>query len=146
MSEDKHEEDKLDTITMSDPDLSAEEVAEQANEAKKERMLAIFLQLMESSRFRKFVDDNFVIGDAINDETKTITTCVVEKPVAVGPRMAPKQLFAMKKLLVNHGVKDEDKAFYELCALLGQDPSTQSSIVIDTDVEAAKNLKDKLDA
>jgi hypothetical protein len=132
-------------------DLDPNTVLAQANQAMKERWLAILIQFHNSKRYTDFIDNNFEIRDYINEEDKTIQTLVVEKPTAVGPKLAPGQIVKIHKLLTEHKAENVTDLVTKLFSILGQDEDVVNLIASANmdDVQAAAvqaNLKGKLDA
>lgn len=125
-------------------ELDADEVLSVAGDMQKDRWLAILIQLTNSHRFNKFLDDNFLIGDQIDEEAQTIQTLVVEKPIAVGPPLTAGQLTKIRMALSNAGVQEVDELFNKVLAILGQEDNS-SGLVTPTGADIA-SLKGKLDA
>lgn len=127
-----------------------EEILAAANAAKKNRWLAIFIQLSRCERFLKFVEMNYVIQDKIDEATNTIETSVYENPRAVGPAMQRAQHAKIYALLKMYGTRHADKVYKELMAVLGQNEdkpaliSSANQADLDDAVKQA-SLKVKLD-
>lgn len=107
----------------------------------------VLWKLAESSRMKKFIDDNFTIGVALDDETKTVTTSVVEKPVSVGPALSGAQIFRIHNECLLHGAKDASKLVDKILKTLGQEGS---SLILPEDPihgldQLQTDLKTKLD-
>lgn len=123
-------------------DLSPEEVLAQATTAAKDRWIGIFVQLANSHRFNKFLEDNYIIQDRIDAEKQTIETLVIERPIAVGPALSSAQLTEMQTLLKLSKCQHPEGVFEALLKLLGQDGPS----IILANGEALNTLKNKLDA
>ena len=106
-----------------DYEMSPEEVAEAQQKVARERYLGIFLKLMQSERFKKFLEDNFDITDRIDHDAKTIETLVIEKPVAVGPKLAPQQIIQIQSAVSGSGAKDAPATVKRILDILGQEGS-----------------------
>lgn len=122
--------------------LTPEQILESASAVRKDRWLAIFIELSRSPRFAKFVEDNYVISDGIDEENRVITTTVVEKPLSVGPRLSPVQLVNLGSLLMKSGCTDVSATVDAVIKLLGQEAGALISVA-DYDLQ---NMKRKLDA
>jgi hypothetical protein len=127
-----------------------EEILAQANAAKKNRWLAIFIQLSRCERFLKFVEANYVIQDKIDEETKAIETSVYESPRAVGPPLSRAQIGKMLATLKMYNCRKPDEALKRILSTLGQmddAPAIITSASSKDVEEAAKQsvLKDSLD-
>jgi hypothetical protein len=132
-----------------DTDLVPEEVLKDANDVKRDRWLSIFIQLSNSDRYTKFVEDNFVIGDKIDHEKQTIETMVLEKPIAVGPALALNQIWQMRQSIRFSGANDPDTLLTDILKVLGQEPPSIILNASDQDIQAAIDAqgdKSKLDA
>lgn len=119
---------KQQMLGREETDIAPEEVIESASAIMKDRWVSILVQLTNSHRFNKFLEDNFVIQDIIDDDTKTIETRVIEKPLSVGPPLTSSQIHAIRKIVKLHGVEDVDAAYNAIMGALGQDD--QPSIVL----------------
>lgn len=101
-------------------DLSPEQVAK--FEAKqKELWLQMLGQFMDSERFVDFIENNYLIQDIIDDENKTVTRRVMEKPTVVGPRLSPTQMKDIYLACSSAGVLDTVKLVGKLLIILGQE-------------------------
>ena len=127
-------------------DVVPEEVLAQANEVMKARWLSILIQLTNSARFNKFLEDNYTIGDRIDHENKTIETLVVEKPISVGPPLEMKQFWQIRKAIDLSGTEKVDEVFNAIMKALGQEPPGLVTSATEADVRAAAAAKDELDA
>lgn len=63
--------------------LGQDAAIEQASQAHKDRWLEIFLQMMESDRFKQFVNTNFDIHSFVDNDEKVVHTRVIERPMEV---------------------------------------------------------------
>lgn len=120
-------------------DQTSEEVLSSVNEAMKERWLAIFIQLTQSSKFKDFVNNHFDIHDIIDDTAKSIETRVIEKPFEIKYQLTPKQLISLRNVLAENKVKKVPKVMEELLAVLHHD---HSSLILSSD--DVVNLEKKL--
>lgn len=100
--------------------LSEEEKMEM-EAVRKERLLHIFSELYKSKRYADFVDNNFNIVDQIDDENKTITTLVIEKPIAVGPKLSPSQIMRLQSVISSSGAKSTADTLKQILEVLGQE-------------------------
>lgn len=117
-------------------DIDAEEVLARTNEAKKDRWLAIFIQLNNSRRFRTFLENNFVIADKIDDEQQ-VETVVIENPIAVGPALTLDQVTAVFSTLKLANCPRPKETCDKIFACLGQEDNAISKLIVSPD-EAAK--------
>jgi len=99
-----------------------EKVAE-LTPAEKDYHLAVFGGLMGSSRFVEFVRGNYEIQKILDHENKSYEVRVIEKPVAVGPKMSPGQVFKLQELLMSYGVRDAVDCVKNVLKVLGQESS-----------------------
>lgn len=133
-----------------DEDLIPEEVLKEANGVMKDRWLSIFIQLSNSHRFTKFLEDNFVIGDNIDHEHNVIETLVLEKPTAVGPALALNQVWQIRQQIRFSGANNPDALLKNILKVLGQEPPEIITSASEADIKAAvaqeEDLKKKLDA
>ena len=127
-------------------DLTPDEVMDRASDAAKDRWIGIFVQLTNSHRFNKFLEDNYVIQDKIDEEKKTIETLVIEKPIAIGPQLSSAQLNEIRTLLKISGAKHPEGVFSAILKLLGQDGPTIIEATTGSIEELCGSLKGKLDA
>jgi hypothetical protein len=127
--------------TTNEDDLE-EVTTDTLSQAQRERLLHIFLGLGKSRRFMDFIENNFHIQEGVDHEQKTIEIQVIEKPIAVGPKMSPSQLSKLYTACKKYGMKEENKFFAELLEILGQE---QSDIVLATDGDLRKVSFDKFD-
>lgn len=104
-------------------ELSSEEVAKAQQEIARDRYLGIFVKLMQSLRFKNFVESNFDITDRIDHDEKTIETLVIEKPVAVGPKLEPQQIVQIQAAVSGSGAKDAPATVKRILEILGQEGS-----------------------
>lgn len=131
-------------------DMTPERLLQEVNGAKKERWLAIFLQLARSSRFIQFVERNFVIQDRIDEAKKQISTVVYENPRVVGPSLSKTQVAKIFTLLKTYSTRHPEKVLKDILATLGQ-PDAAPSIIAsasEDDVKVAASqseLKGALD-
>jgi hypothetical protein len=102
---------------------------------RQQRLLHIFMELGKSKRFTEFVDNNFDIVDQINDEEKSITTLVVEKPMAVGPQMSAKQVANIHKIIAASGTDKVGDTMRKLLETLGQD---DSGLIVESGLDASQ--------
>lgn len=112
-----------------DGDVDPEEVLAAASDLSKDRWLSILLQLVNSHRFTKFIEDNYVIQDRIDEEEKTIETVVIENPVATGPQLTSGQLSEIETLIRLSGCKHPNGVFKGIMKILGQEPEDKKLIV-----------------
>jgi len=130
--------------------MTPEDIIAYANAAKKNRWLAIFIQLSRCERFLKFVEANYVIQDKIDEETKSIETAVYENPRAVGPPLSRAQVGKMLAILKMYNCRKSDEALKRILATLGQEEDapkiiTSASTKDVKEAAAQTVLKDKLD-
>ena len=111
------------------------ELISSMSETEKYQHLAYFLLFLQSPRFTDFIKNNYDIHQELDDEKKVVQLAVLERPISVGPRLSPTQLFKLQGLLASHGVQDVVACYNSLLKVLGQDSSP-----IITPSEAA-NLK-----
>jgi hypothetical protein len=130
-------QDNLHAGNVPSEDAEPKEILEDAPPAQITRWLEIFFQLNNSKRFRAFVNSNYTIQDEINERDRTITTMVIEKPDAVGPPLAARQLIAIGKLLVVSGVKTEDASETIMAFMRILANSPEADITLSTDVTKA---------
>jgi len=144
MSDEMEKSNRLDK--KYDEETPPEDILDQAGAAKKELWLAIFLQLNRSARFTKFVEDNYDIQHAIDDEKKTVGVMVVEKPVAKGPALTGPQLAKIATTLHAAGCKSPRDTLQSLLKILAQEDNNTPSIVPATEADMKKvaDLKKKL--
>jgi hypothetical protein len=77
MSEEKKETEEIPTIDLGD--IIGDKIASMIP-SEKDLYLRILFLLNQSERYIKFIDDNFDIHTAVNDEDKSIDLAVIEKP------------------------------------------------------------------
>ena len=102
-------------------ELNEEEVTKAAEQVARDRYFAIFMKLLQSERFKHFVDSNFDITDRIDHEAKTIETLVIEKPIVTGPKLAPQQIMQIQAAVSGSGAKDAPKTVHRILEILGQE-------------------------
>lgn len=115
---------------VGDKELDPETVLATASQAKKDYWISIIIQLFNSHRFTKFVESNYLIGNAVNKEDQTIETIVVEKPIAVGPPLSSSQVVEIRQLLKLNECKRAEGTLKAILKLLGQDEDP-SGIITD---------------
>lgn len=104
-------------------DALSDEQKEAVQAIRSQRLLHIFTELYKSKRFVEFVENNYDIVDEIDEEAKTITTLVIEKPLAVGPQMSAKQVASLHKIIVASGTEKIGETMKNILENLGQDDS-----------------------
>lgn len=124
-------------------DKDPEEDLATASESTKNRWLSIFIQLAKSKRFIHFVENNYDIKDFIDDEKKTITTLVIERPVVVGPAITVDQLRHMMKVLTNHRCKKPSDALHKIMEYLGQKKASQVLLASHNDLKELERTLEK---
>lgn len=107
--------------TPLEPELSPEEVEQARQQVMKDRYLSIFIKLMQSERFKEFLEKNFDITDRIDHDSRTIETLVIEKPVVTGPKLSPQQLIQIQAAVSGSGAKDSPKVVQRILEILGQE-------------------------
>lgn len=131
--------------------IPPEEILAQLNAAKKNRWLAIFIQLSRCERFLKFIERNYVIRDKIDHENQTIETQVFENPAAVGPELTTVQIAKIYSLLKMYNTRHPKVVLTEILKTLGQEKSSPTIIPSATNKDVkeavgdAEILKKKLD-
>lgn len=88
-----------------------------ASPVHKDRWLDIFLQLMESDRFKTFVNANFDIHSFVDEEAKVVHTRVIEKP----PEKVMEELMQNEPELLK-AMHDSEEVERTLPATLNFDP------------------------
>jgi len=128
--------------------MTPEEILAAANAAKKNRWLAIFIQLCRCERFLKFVEMNYVIQDRIDEKTQSIETAVYENPRAIGPPLSRAQVGKMLSVLKMYNCRKPDEALKRLLVTMGQPDDAPAIITSATqkDVqEAAEQVAEQID-
>jgi hypothetical protein len=144
MSDNGHDEHEGDVGSVLDPtrslvaDEDPEQTAAKASEAAKGRWLSIFIQLAGSPRFVRFIEANYDIRDFIDDDKKTITTLVIEKPTAVGPSLGLEQLRRMLNILTSHRCKNPSEVLQEILKCLGQKDGSSVLLATEEDLKGIK--------
>lgn len=108
---------------------------------EKDYWLAVYSGLCGSQRFTDFVKANYEIQNIVDHEKKSYEIRVIEKPVAVGPKMAPTQVFKLQEILIGFGVKNTVDCVKNILKLLGQESSpiiTSESSLIGLDKKKIK--------
>lgn len=118
------------TVVADEDILSPEDVLKQANDAQKDYFLSIFFALTQSERFNTFLEDNYEIQRAIDDETKTISVRVIEKPTTASrPQITSGQMLKLAARLSSLKIPNPSEEARRILHLLGE----ESSII--TDIE-----------
>ena len=92
--------------------------------AEKDYWLAVYCGLSGSDRFKDFVKNNFEVQNIVDHESKKYEIRVIEKPVAVGPKLSPNQIFKLQALITSHGAKDAVDCVKGVMKILGQESSS----------------------
>jgi hypothetical protein len=107
-------------------------------DAKKEFWTAVLYRLTDSKRFLDFVDANYHIAVAKDDEKKTVDVNVVEKPECVGPPLTVEQLLKLR-----NAVNNNEAMFMRVLKILGQKEPT---VLLAHEKDLQEELKKKLDS
>jgi hypothetical protein len=100
-------------------------------------------QVIDTPRFLNFMDNNYRIERAVDEETKTIQIRITEKIPKLD--ITGEQIFKLHHACISHGIKDASKLIERIIQILG---GTASSIVTPAEEEEMKRvqqLRDSLD-
>lgn len=103
-------------------EVNTEEWLKQVSDAQKDFFLTIFAALNESQRFQQFVEDNFEIQKVIDDESKTISVRVIEKPTTANrPQITSGHLLKLVARLTSLKIPNPAEEAQKILHLLGED-------------------------
>lgn len=133
-----HKADSADLST--DPVADPKPVMTEAQLAiKKAFWMDVLGQVIDTPRFIEFMDANYHLERAIDEENKTIHIRVTEKPPVL--KITGQQIFQLHHACISHGVKDATKLIEWIMKILGGD----SPLVTPAEEQQLQSLRDKLD-
>jgi len=129
-----HKAESADPVADLAPQMTEAQLA-----LKKAFWTDVINQVVDTPRFLEFMDANYHIERAIDEETKTIHVRITEKPPVL--KITGQQIFQLHHACISHGIKDATKLIEWIMKILGGD----SPLVTPAEEKQLQALRDKLD-